>query len=820
MRPANNQFSEGGPREAPVWSRFLLMESMPLSNAARFRRLFFVACSRAALVFPWCLPLVAADKSSVGSVDVASPALHFDPDFLRPHQTISLAPSPLPPSVFDPDPGALPVRPQVFSEIEVRLEMRPIFTSNPPPQTPAVFNPDPGASQAKVVEPFFTVNFGLFPEFEGDAIPDGFQLPRSNLFRMQLVEVKPPDAKPEYGLEPLPADLKLPRSNVRSNEKRETEFHKPDYPLARKGEGYPSYAEPRPDRWSIPFTPWRRYTGGEVEVPYQFDKPALWHPYRQSLLKGDLPVIGDDIFLNLTAGSVTEVELRRLPTPSGVSSARPDSAEFYGQGQQFAVNQFFSFAVELFKGETVFQPVHWAIKLAPVINLNYIRARETGVVNPDPRGNGNNDNTPSSGPGDIFDPRSVPTFDPITGNLAGSQATTRGRANIALQEYFGEIHIGDLSDTYDFIAAKAGNQVFISDFRGFVFNDINLGARISGNIDNNRYQYNFAAFDMREKNTYSDLNTFDSRDQRVVVASLFRQDFLWKGYTAQLSFHANLDDGGTQYDLNDNIVRPAPIGTVEEHAVKAYYFGWAGDGHIGDVNVTHAFYQAIGTDQLNGLAGQPVNINAQMAALELSIDRDWVRYKASFFYASGDHNAEDNHGGGFDSIIDNPNFTGGPFSYYVHQGFNLGGTAVGLKQRNSLLPNLRTSKSQGQANFVNPGVFIYGLGAEMDVTPRLRSFLNANYVRFANTSSLQTALLTPSIREEFGVDLSIGFQYRPLLTDNIILSAGFGAFLPGAGYRDIYRTSTAPVPGYGDTSHAGQVDGFLYSGLFALTLTY
>ena len=67
---------------------------------------------------------------------------------------------------------------------------------------------------------------------------------------------------------------------------------------------------------------------------------------------------------------------------------------------------------------------------------------------------------------------------------------------------------------------------------------------------------------MREKESNSDLNTFDDRDQRVFIANVYRQDFLTKGYTAQLSFHANFDDGGTHYDRNGNIVRPAPFGTV------------------------------------------------------------------------------------------------------------------------------------------------------------------------------------------------------------------------------------------------------------------
>src|SRR6185295_15136169 len=145
------------------------------------------------------------------------------------------------------------------------------------------------------------------------------------------------------------------------------------------------------------------------------------------------------------------------------------------------------------------------------------------------------------------------------------------------------------------------------------------------------------------------------------------------------------------------------------------------------------------------------------------------------------------------------------------------GTAVGLKQRDSLVPNLRTSKTEGQANFVNPGVFIGGLGADLEVTPKLRSFINVNYLRFAETDPIKTALLTDKVRNEIGWDFSIGFQYRPLLTDNLIVSTGFGALLPGSGFRDIYRQSTAAVPGY--KSNAGS-DAFYYSAILAVTLTY
>ena len=130
---------------------------------------------------------------------------------------------------------------------------------------------------------------------------------------------------------------------------------------------------------------------------------------------------------------------------------------------------------------------------------------------------------------------------PLPGNLADRGYTTRQKDFFSLQEAFAEIHIRDLSNNYDFISSRSGIQPFVSDFRGFIFNDSNLGVRIFGNYDNNRWQYNLAAFDMLEKDTYSDLNEFERRDQQVIVANVYRQDFFAKGYTAQLNFLANFD---------------------------------------------------------------------------------------------------------------------------------------------------------------------------------------------------------------------------------------------------------------------------------------
>ena len=757
---------------------------------------------------------IAAEEPKLSETNSVAPHINHRPGLI---QFMTRGTPAMSPAQVNPDPKIFAYPPRLFpEELTFQISTR---ISRTAPQSPARFNPDPTPpSQAE--SPFFENNFVYSTTFADEPIPDSLALPRENIRQRDIIEgsKEPTD---DYGRNPLPKPLALPRTNAIINERIEHEFEIGDYELARKGLGYPTNAVPVTNRWSLNFTPWRRYTSGETETPYQTATPRRWHPYTQSILKGDVPIYGQDVFLNLTAGSQTEFEARRLPTPSGVSSARADSAEFFGQSEQLSLQQNFSFSAELFKGETVFRPTHWTFRIQPVFNVNSLDVKETGVVTPDPRGDFH-DNTPPPGNSGVVNPGDVGSVIPTTpapSTLSGQSHTTRTRTHIALQDASFEYHLADLSVNYDFIALKSGIQSFNSDFRGFVFNDSNLGVRLFGNADNNRYQYNAAIFDMLEKDTFSDLNTFDPRDQRVLIANVYRQDFLAKGYTAQLSFHANLDEGSLHYDRNGVLTRPAPIGTVKGHDVDAFYFGWAGDGHIGRLNINHAFYQVVGRDDFNGIAGQPADINAQMFALELSYDRDWVRYKGSFFYASGDDNPEDKTATGFDSILDNANFTGGPFSYFVHQGFNLAGSSVAFKARNTLLPDLRTSKTEGQANFVNPGLILLGGGVEMDLTPKLRSFLNLNYLRFAATEPIKTVLLTDKIDEEIGLDLSLGFQYRPLLTDNIIISAGFGTLIPGKGYADIYRRNTQPIPGYG-TNQTGNPDDFLYSGLLAITLTY
>ncbi len=515
------------------------------------------------------------------------------------------------------------------------------------------------------------------------------------------------------------------------------------------------------DRWRIGFPEYDRYGDkGARGRDIPFRKGRWYDPYNQSWLKGDYPIIGNKVFMILSAVSSSNIELSRTPKPSDVSSARPGSAEFFGKPEALAVNQIFQFTFEMFHGDSTYKPRDWAIKISPTFSLpNYLNARETGVVNIDVR-----------------------------------RGTTRTDTQFSLEEAFAEVKLADVNANFDFISARVGIQPFLSDFRGFVFSDNNLGARLFGSFDNNRYQYNFAYFAQLEKDTNSGLNRFDRRQQNVYVGNIFRQDFIRKGYTIQATALFNDDRRSRKFDRNGFLVRPALIGDVRSHAIKVGYIGVNGDGHLGRLNLTNSYYYVFGRDDRNPIAGRPVHVSANMAAVEASIDHDYLRFRGSFFWAQGDKDPTDSQANGFDAILDDPNFVGGQFSFWNRNGIRLTQTGVGLVQPNSLLPSLRSSKIEGQANFVNPGIFIYNAGVDVEVTQRLKAVFNVNYLRFHRTESLEYILFQPRIRHEIGWDYSLGVAYRPLLINNITMTFGAATLKPGRGFRDIYTNATNDCP--------------------------
>jgi Carboxypeptidase regulatory-like domain len=520
-----------------------------------------------------------------------------------------------------------------------------------------------------------------------------------------------------------------------------------------------------PNRWALQQPDYRRYP---QKGEYLYTKSHSYDPFNRNKLKGDQPIwpekLGQQTFLNLTATSETFFDARRLPVPSGVSSDQPGSSTFFGRGEQVFTDQTLRFTFDLFHGDASFKPADWRIRITPELSLNDLAVRELGIVSPDVR--------------------------------AG---TNRFDTHLGFQEAFAEIKLADLSNNYDFISARAGIQQFNADFRGFLFVDEQPGLRLFGNLHSDKIEYNATYFNFLEKNTNSALNSFALRNQQLLLANVYLQDFFFPGYTAEFVIAWNKDDGGVHYDDNGFLVRPSPIGNVINqnpgagpipHGIRVGYFGWLGSGHIRRLNLTHAFYQAVGEDSFNPIAGRPVTINAQLAAAELSYDHDWMRYRISTFYTSGDANPRDARARGFDSVLDLPNFAGGIFSFWDREAIRLTGSGVLLTSPGSLIPNLRSSKDEGQSEFINPGIFLVNAGADFNVTPKLKAFASVNFLRFQRTEPLEFLLFQSPIHHTIGTDAGVGVEYRPPLSENIVITGGASALQPGQGFKDIYTGRT------------------------------
>ena len=523
-------------------------------------------------------------------------------------------------------------------------------------------------------------------------------------------------------------------------------------------EAFPADQIPVPDRWRL------METLGLV-------KESWFDPYHQNTLKGDrpidrakvpwLPIKGDDWFFSLSAVSDTVLEPRTFPLPVGVQTTeRPGSLDVFGKDASYLASQTFVVGAALTKGSTAFKPPEIEYRLSVAFNVNYAQVPERRVL-------------------------SVKPSDP----------THRFDGFVGVQEAFVDYHLRNTSDRYDFMSVRVGIQPFQSDFRGFLFNDQQLGVRLFGNRDDNRFQFNLAAFWRLEKDTNSGLNSVVKRprDDWVLAANLYRQDFVLPGFTSQVTavYNRNREASRVEVDTNGFPVRPALLGTLRGRDYDVVYLGYNADGRIGRINLTASAYGALGEDRDSFFTGRPASIGAYFGAAEVSYDHDWMRFRLSGLYASGDGNAYDDHEGGFDAIFENPVFAGADTSYWIRQSipFAGGGRAVSLTGRNGLLIDLRSSKEQGQSNFNNPGTVLAGAGADFDVTPRVRLSANANHLWFANTTTLQVLRNEGSIPRDIGWDLSAAAIWRPKATQNIVGRLSFATLIPGAGFRDLFTGS-------------------------------
>ncbi|HKX21839.1 MAG TPA: hypothetical protein VJM81_01050 [Rhizorhapis sp.] len=520
-------------------------------------------------------------------------------------------------------------------------------------------------------------------------------------------------------------------------------------------EAFPTDQFPIPDRWRL------IESLGVV-------KERWFDPYHQNTLKGDrpidrakvpwLPIKGDDWFFIVNAVSDTVIEPRTFPIPVGVQTTeRPGSLDVFGKDASYVLSQTFIGGVALIKGSTAFKPPEIEYRLTLAYNINHVNVPERRVLSVKP-----------------------------------SRPSHRTDHFLGVQEAFVDYHLRNSSDRYDFESIRVGIQPFQSDFRGFLFNDQQLGIRFFGNRDNNRFQFNLAAFWRLEKDTNSGLNSIvqSPRDDFVFLANLYRQDLPFPGLTSQLSAVYNRNREGNEIEVDDNgfPVRPALLGDLRGRDYDVLYLGYNADGRIGRLNLTASLYGALGEDRNSFFTSEQAKIRAFFAAAELSYDHDWMRFRASGLYASGDGNPYDNVENGYDAIFENPIFAGADTSYWIRQTipFAGGGRAVSVNGRNGILNSLRSSKEQGQSNFNNPGTILLGAGADFDLTPTLRLSGNANHLWFENTAVLQALRNEGSIPSDIGWDLSAAAIWRPKATQNLVFRLSAATLIAGDGFQDLF----------------------------------
>jgi hypothetical protein len=494
-----------------------------------------------------------------------------------------------------------------------------------------------------------------------------------------------------------------------------------------------------------------------------------WDPYNgNNVLKGDRPAFGEDWFFALTIISDTTFEGRSVPTP--VATATPPSRgsiDLGGEPGQSAFTQNLVTEFVLYKGDTVFRPPDWEFRFLPVFNLTSVKVQEAGVLKVDTAAD-----------------------------------TRRTDGFVGIQGLFVDKHLRNASERYDFDSLRIGIQPVTADFRGFLFQDSPVGIRLFGTRDNNRWQYNVGWFRRIEKDTNSGLNDITEndlsdalRDDDVYLVNLYRQDFPVTGLTSQIALVHNRNSENEKSFVDDNgfLTRPAAFGMQMPREYEVTYLGYSGDGHVGKWNLSMSLYYAFGEETPGVFVAQKSDISAAFAALEVSRDFDWVRIRGSAVYGSGDDDPYDDKSTGFDAILENPLIAGADTSFWIRQAVPLiGGGRIALSGQNGVLNSLRPNKFQGQSNFTNPGIVLFGLGADLDITPQIRASLNVNQLFFAETAVLEAARNQSDLRRRIGADLSMSITYRPFTSQNVVLRLAGSILVPQKGYKDLFGSEDIP----------------------------
>ena len=448
----------------------------------------------------------------------------------------------------------------------------------------------------------------------------------------------------------------------------------------------------------------------------------LYDPYAPNMLKGDYPLFGDKVFFAGAATLDFFSDVKR--NLDFFQNNRIRNVPFHDHNW---VNQITGvLALEVFHGDTVFSPKDWSVKVTPIFRW------KCGDKN---------------------------AIDHACGD------------DYRLFETFGEVKLFEIGNTFDPTAIRVGLQGFNADFFGFIYNDVQPGARLFSEIARNQFKTNFAFFERLNQENLSALKEFKLRDHRIGVVNLEWDDFILPGFNILPTFVWS----------NDR----AP-GVVAGGQVDAFYLGFTTNGRVDRFNVNSAFYYVTGTTAKNTPNKDTEPIEAEFVFAQVAYPIAYWNPRFAIAWASGDNNPRDHVARGFDSAFDNVNFGGGQFSYLFGEKIQLGATTV--FRGNSIFPSLRGANATSQ--YVNPGVLALNAGVDVFITPKLTAEANYDYVRFDDTATLtalqKTKFKGREVSNEIGHEFNGGLTWKPLLNEQLILFGGGAVFLPEGAVKDLF----------------------------------
>lgn len=339
------------------------------------------------------------------------------------------------------------------------------------------------------------------------------------------------------------------------------------------------------------------------------------------------------------------------------------------------------------------------------------------------------------------------------------------------------------------INIRAGIQDYKSDFIGSIYNDTDLGLRVTGSYKG--VDWSLYGTNRLENDLLSDFNQISSfRDQQVYIAHL---QFNIGKTTVKPSIHFNIDEEGDH--------RRGRVGREED--VEAFYIGFTTYGPIGPVNLLTGLYGVFGSQDNVSLVGaiplRDQNVRAFAGYIDVSYPmlNGKMTPHTGVFYVSGDSDPFDGDATGFDAISDHVDVWGSK-GFMIDDRVALGALGGRTFMRHDS-PYTSLRDTDANSNYVNPGAVAVNIG--LNTKPFDKLSLDTNFTQFwwRETDSLEAILgalgVPNNLGNTLGFEVNMEASYK--LTDKLNLNAS----------GTIYKTNQDLRYVFGDNDVAINITG-------------